>query len=75
MANNNVALVFDENEANIISDASYASDTQRLNGFVSGIARSNMFNKVLNQASSSANAEGVLYLNDTSAGSIRLLGW
>ncbi len=50
MAINNI-LPFDLNETNMLSDNAYTSDTQRLNGVTSGIARSNLLNKVLHQVS------------------------
>ena len=50
--------IFDENNQNSISDADYSSDNQRLNGFTSGVARSDVFNKSLRQSTVIAAAIG-----------------
>ena len=42
--------IFDENNQNSITDSDYANNSQRQNGFVSGVARSDVFNKSLRQA-------------------------
>lgn len=49
MAGINEFLIFDENNKNTLSNESYSIDTQRLNG-VGGIARSNLYNKAMRQA-------------------------
>jgi hypothetical protein len=49
MATNNF-LVFDSNNKNTLSDSAYSTDSERLNGVSSGIARSALFNKALHQA-------------------------
>lgn len=43
--------IFDENEINMVDDATYASSTQRLNGVVPGIALSAIHNKLFRQTS------------------------
>lgn len=53
-------LVWDENNANILPQEEYAIDTDRINGFKAGLARSIAFNKVLKQASTMASAMGEL---------------
>ena len=50
MASNNF-LVFDENKQNVMTDANYATNTQRLNGVQSGVASSALQNKTLLQTS------------------------
>lgn len=60
---NNFFQQFDESEQNILSDSAYLNDSQRQNGFSSGVARSELFNKVLEQSSSVSKALGNLYLN------------
>lgn len=50
MATSNI-LVFNENQNNTMSDATYKTDSQRLNGLTSGIAKSSLLNKVMNQTS------------------------
>lgn len=56
MANN--FLIFDENNQNSMSDADYANNSQRQDGFVSGVARSDLFNKSLRQSTVIASAIG-----------------
>lgn len=51
-------LQFDENNANILTQAEYLAETQRLNGAASGIAKSKLFNKALRQATSMCAAIG-----------------
>lgn len=53
-------LVWDENNANILPQEEYVIDTDRINGFKAGLARSIAFNKVLKQASTMASAMGEL---------------
>lgn len=50
MPTNNFKL-FDENKANIMTDAEYATNQQRLNGVQSGVASSQLQNKTLYQTS------------------------
>lgn len=50
MAGINEFLIFDENNQNTLSNESYSIDTQRLNGVGGGIARSNLYNKAMRQA-------------------------
>lgn len=50
MAGINEFLIFDENNQNTLSNESYSIDTQRLNGVRGGIARSNLYNKAMRQA-------------------------
>lgn len=50
MAGINEFLIFDENNQNTLSNESYSTDTQRLNGVGGGIARSNLYNKAMRQA-------------------------
>lgn len=57
MATNNF-LIFDASNQNSMSDADYSSNTQRQNGFQSGVARSDVFNKSLRQSSVMAAAIG-----------------
>lgn len=49
MANNNFK-VFDENQTNIMSDEEYALHTQRADGVQSGVANSQLHNKIYRQA-------------------------
>lgn len=51
-------LQFDENSQNTLTQEEYLSDTQRLNGAASGIARSKLINKALRQATSMCAALG-----------------
>lgn len=51
-------LVFDENNNNILTDAQYKVDTDRINGMTQGISRSIVFNKILRQASIMSSAFG-----------------
>jgi len=60
MAGTNKFLVFDQNKNNIQDDSTYLADTQRLNGFASGVARSILVNKALYQASLLNSAWGSL---------------
>jgi hypothetical protein len=50
MSGINEFLIFDENNQNTLSNESYSIDTQRLNGVGGGIARSNLYNKAMRQA-------------------------
>lgn len=52
MSGINKILQFDENNNNSLTDEAYSTDTQRLNGVGSGIARSSLYNKTLRQVSS-----------------------
>ena len=63
MAGQNDFLVFDENSENILTQALYASDEDRTEGFKTGLARSNVNNKVLRQTSIMASALGELVKN------------
>ena len=49
-------LQFDIQQTNMLTDANYSSDTERSSGFVTGISRSILFNKVLFQSSTMATA-------------------
>lgn len=60
MAGQNDFLIFDENNENILTQANYASDTDRANGFRTGLARSIVTNKVLHQTSMVCHALGEL---------------
>ena len=60
MAGQNDFLVFDENSENMLTQALYASDEDRTDGFKTGLARSNVNNKVLRQTSIMASAFGYL---------------
>lgn len=51
-------LIFDENNQNSITDTTYSNNDQRQNGFTSGVARSDVFNKSLRQATVMASAIG-----------------
>lgn len=67
MASNDF-LIFDENEGNILTQADYVTDTDRTGGFRTGIARSNVTNKVLYQVSKLCHAFGdILKDNDYNA--------
>lgn len=63
MAGQNDFLVFDDNDQNILTQEGYVADTDRLNGFKRGLARSIVTNKVLKQTSTMASAIGE-YLKD-----------
>lgn len=54
----NKFLPFNTNKLNMQSDATYAAETQRLNGVVNGIAKADMHNKIFRQASVMAAAIG-----------------
>ena len=41
-------LQFDENNENVLTQDAYREDEQRISGAKSGVARSSLFNKVLN---------------------------
>ncbi len=47
----NEFLVFDESQTNTLTQEEYAADSQRLGGVTSGMARSDLHNKVLHQVS------------------------
>lgn len=49
-------LVFDESQTNTLTQAEYMVDSQRLGGVSSGMARSDLHNKVLHQVSMMAAA-------------------
>lgn len=67
MASNDF-LIFDENGGNILPQADYVTDTDRTGGFRTGIARSNVTNKVLYQVSKLCHAFGdILKDNDYNA--------
>lgn len=51
-------LVFDENQQNTMTTAAYRTDSNRVNGFTSGVARSDVFNKTLRQTSLITSAIG-----------------
>lgn len=46
----NEFMIFDENNQNSMTNETYSTDEQRLNGVASGIARSSLYNKALRQA-------------------------
>ena len=50
MAGINEFMIFDENNQNSMTNETYSTDEQRLNGVASGIARSSLYNKALRQA-------------------------
>lgn len=52
----NEFLVFDESQTNTLTQEEYASDSQRIGGVSSGMARSDLHNKVLHQVSMMAAA-------------------
>ena len=60
MAGQNDFLIFDENKDNMLTQELYNSDSDRTNGFKTGLARSNVNNKVLHQTSMMCNAIGEL---------------
>ena len=60
MAGQNDFLIFDENQDNMLTQELYASDDDRTDGFKTGLARSNVTNKVLRQSSIMASAIGEL---------------
>lgn len=65
--------IFDQNKSNMMSDATYATDAQRLSGVQTGVASSQLQNKTLYQVSLVAYAIGQIAtanginLNDTDA--------
>lgn len=59
----NYILPFDENVLNILTDLQYSSDSDRINGVSSGLARSNLHNKLFRQTSVVASMIGELIKN------------
>lgn len=53
-------LIFDETQNNTLTQIEYAADSQRIGGVVTGLARSNLQNKVLHQVSIMVAALGQL---------------
>lgn len=51
-------LQFDSSDTNTLTQAEYLTDTQRINGCTTGIARSKLFNRALRQVSSMCAAIG-----------------
>ena len=60
MAGRNDFLIFNENKDNMLTQDLYQADSDRLDGFKKGIARSNVNNKVLHQTSMMCHAFGEL---------------
>lgn len=58
MAGQNDFLIFDENQDNMLTQANYEVDSDRTDGFRTGLARSNVNNKVLHQTSMMCHAIG-----------------
>ncbi len=58
MAGQNDFLIFDENQDNMLTQEIYATDSDRTDGFQTGLARSNVTNKVLHQTSMMCHAIG-----------------
>lgn len=63
MAGSNNFKVFDENKNNVQADAEYAADTQRQNGVIPGLAKSNLHNKLYRQVSIMSAAIGEFIKN------------
>lgn len=55
--------IFDENKENVLSTESYSSDSERINGFSQGVARSIIVNKALYQSTLMAAALGQVLNN------------
>ena len=77
MAGQNDFLIFDENKDNLLQQELYASDSDRTDGFKTGLARSNVNNKVLHQTSMMCHAIGEILkdmgLTASDLGSVELL--
>lgn len=54
--------IFDESQINTLTQAEYETDSQRINGVTSGLARSSLHNKALHQATIMAAAMGQLIM-------------